>query len=47
MAAILFRTGRHREQQPRTFGELPDATVTSVADLARALDGIITLRAHG
>lgn len=44
MAAILFRTGRHRDQQPRTFDEVPDAEVTTVDGLATALDALINAR---
>lgn len=37
MRTILFRTGRHIAQQPRSVGELPDVEVTTVAQLAAAL----------
>lgn len=37
MSAILFRTGRHREQQPRCWDEAPDAVVYDVAGLEYAL----------
>lgn len=37
MRAILFRIGRHRDQQPRTWHEVPHATVDTVADLERAI----------
>ena len=29
--AVLFRTGRHRAQEPRTWEEIPDAEVHDVA----------------
>jgi putative hydrolase of the HAD superfamily len=38
MAAILFRTGRHRRQKPRRLAEMPDAIVTDVIEL----EGVIT-----
>ena len=37
MRTVLFRTGRHREQQPRWWDECPDAEVTAVEGLERAL----------
>lgn len=37
MATVLFRTGRHRRQQPRSWRELPDAEVSDVAGLRGAL----------
>jgi putative hydrolase of the HAD superfamily len=43
MAAILFRSGRHRRQKPRTPAEAPNTTVSDVLELeaaiARLLDG--------
>ena len=39
--AILFRTGRHIGQQPRTVDELPDAEVTTVQELDAALRALI------
>jgi hypothetical protein len=38
MRAILFRTGRHSDQQPRSWLELPDAEVHDVPGLEAALD---------
>jgi HAD superfamily hydrolase (TIGR01549 family) len=38
MAAILFRSGRHRRQRPRTPAEAPDAIVTDVPELEAAID---------
>jgi putative hydrolase of the HAD superfamily len=38
MYTVLFRTGRHRAQQPRSWEERPDAEVHDVAGLARAID---------
>jgi putative hydrolase of the HAD superfamily len=37
MAAILFRSGRHRRQRPRTSAEEPDAVVTDVLGLEEAV----------
>lgn len=37
MRAVLFRTGRHIAQQPRSWDEVPDVEVRSVAELATAL----------
>ena len=44
MAAVLFRTGRHRDQQPRTLDEVPDAEVSTVEGFATALDALISAR---
>jgi HAD superfamily hydrolase (TIGR01549 family) len=41
MQAVLFRTGRHRHQQPRTWEEVPDAVVEDVPALGRALFRLI------
>jgi len=40
MAAILFRTGRHAAQQPRSLAEVPDAVVATVAQLEAAIDRV-------
>jgi putative hydrolase of the HAD superfamily len=37
MAAILFRSGRHRRQKPRNEAEAPDAIVTDVPELEAAI----------
>jgi HAD superfamily hydrolase (TIGR01662 family) len=37
MAAILFRSGRHRKQRPRSIAEEPDAIVTDVPELEAAI----------
>lgn len=37
MRAVLFRTGRHIRQEPRSPDELPDAEVHNTEELARAL----------
>jgi HAD superfamily hydrolase (TIGR01549 family) len=37
MATILFRTGRHRRQRPRSAAETPDAIVTDVMELEAAI----------
>jgi putative hydrolase of the HAD superfamily len=42
MRTIRFRCGRHAMQEPRSWSELPDATVTSVDELATAIDRIAT-----
>ena len=38
MRSVLFRTGRHRVQQPRSWEERPDAEVHDVAGLERAIE---------
>ena len=45
MSTILFRTGRHIAQQPRAFTEVPDAEVTTVAQLEQTLETVLTPRA--
>lgn len=42
MGTVLFRTGRHREQQPRSWDERPDAEVTTVAALDAALSELLS-----
>lgn len=37
MATVLFRTGRHAQQQPRTWEETPDHQVETVSQLAAVL----------
>ncbi|HYM14170.1 MAG TPA: HAD family hydrolase [Dehalococcoidia bacterium] len=41
MRTILFRTGRHREQQPRSWAEAPHAEVRDVAGLRAALAAML------
>jgi len=41
MRAVLFRTGRHRNQQPRAADEVPDEEVGTVEALADALDRLM------
>jgi len=41
MGTVLFRTGRHIEQQPRSLAEVPDETVHSVEELKSALERMI------
>lgn len=36
LRTVLFRTGRHRKQQPRAADEAPDAEVSTVDALAAA-----------
>ncbi|MGD9894303.1 MAG: HAD family hydrolase [Dehalococcoidia bacterium] len=45
MRAILFRTGRHIEQQARSWREVPDAEVRDVAELTPAIDAIVDAEA--
>lgn len=39
--AVLFRTGRHIAQEPRSWLELPDAEVWDVHALSLALDDLL------
>ncbi len=41
MATVRFVTGRHAAQRPRSWLEVPDYEVDSVAALARALDELL------
>ena len=34
MTTVLFRTGRHAQQQPRTWEETPDYELETVPELA-------------
>ena len=43
MAAILFRSGRHRRQRPRTPAEAPDAVVADVLELEAAIVGLLSV----
>ena len=45
MAAIRFKTGRHRRQQPRSPVETPDADVTDVHELEEAIMRCLALLA--
>jgi len=45
MASILFRSGRHRRQRPRSPAEEPDAVVTDVLELEAAIDALLSSRA--
>ena len=38
MKTVLFRTGRHRDQRPRTWEELPEAEITDVGQLLPAIE---------
>lgn len=40
MRTVLFRTGRHASQQPRWWEDVPDAEVSDVAGLRRAIEGL-------
>jgi HAD superfamily hydrolase (TIGR01549 family) len=41
MRTVLFRTGRHAAQQPRSWDELPDAEVDDAAGLEAAIGRIV------
>ena len=41
MRAIRFVTGRHSEQQPRSWREVPDADVHSVAELDEVIHQLV------
>jgi FMN phosphatase YigB (HAD superfamily) len=41
MAAVLFRSGRHRRQRPRRAAEEPDAVVTDVPELEAAIFSLL------
>jgi putative hydrolase of the HAD superfamily len=41
MRSVLFRTGRHAAQQPRSADEVPDAEVQTVAELEIAIEAIL------
>ena len=43
MRTVLFRTGRHRGQQPRSWEERPDDEVQDVAGLERAIVRLLDL----
>jgi HAD superfamily hydrolase (TIGR01549 family) len=42
MRTVLFRTGRHQAQQPRSWKERPNAEVRSVTELEAALSVLLT-----
>jgi hypothetical protein len=46
MRTVLFRTGRHRAQQPRSWEERPDVEVHDVAGLERAIMRLLNLPEH-
>lgn len=41
MRTVLFRTGRHSRQQPRSPAEIPDAEVHDVESLKAAIDALL------
>ena len=41
MRAVLYRTGRHISQQPRSLEEVPNVEVRDVPGLAAALDSLL------
>jgi HAD superfamily hydrolase (TIGR01509 family) len=47
MTAVLFRTGRHVQQQPRTWEEVPDHEVGDVPQLAGVLRTLGLVREGG
>jgi HAD superfamily hydrolase (TIGR01509 family) len=42
MRTVLFRTGRHIEQQPRSADEVPDAEVRDAHELRTALEAMLS-----
>jgi beta-phosphoglucomutase-like phosphatase (HAD superfamily) len=44
MATILFRSGRHRRQRPRSAAEEPDAVVTDVMELEAVVIDLLSSR---
>ena len=41
MRTVLIRTGRHREQQPRSWEERPDFEVEDAAGILRAIESLL------
>ena len=41
IAAVQFRSGRHRRQRPRSPAEEPDAIVTDVRELEAAIGALL------
>ncbi|MGH2470358.1 MAG: HAD hydrolase-like protein, partial [Chloroflexota bacterium] len=41
MSTIHFRTGRHRNQRPRSWQEVPDEVVETVDELEAALRHLV------
>jgi putative hydrolase of the HAD superfamily len=41
MGTVLIRTGRHREQQPRSWDERPDAEAMDAAGILRAIETML------
>jgi hypothetical protein len=41
MKTVLFRTGRHIDQQPRAPSDVPDAEVRSAEELRSALKAML------
>ena len=41
MRTVLIRTGRHREQQPRSWDERPDFEVEDAAGILRAAEKLL------
>lgn len=45
MRTVLFRTGRHREQRPRSLAEVADVEVETVEALGEAIDALTARQA--
>ena len=43
MRTVLIRTGRHREQQPRSWDEIPDFEVEDVTGILRAVEMLLNM----
>jgi putative hydrolase of the HAD superfamily len=41
MRTVLLRTGRHREQRPRSWDDLPDAEAEDAAGILKAIEGLL------
>jgi putative hydrolase of the HAD superfamily len=42
MRTVLLRTGRHREQQPRSWDEIPDAEAEDAQGIVKAIDWLLS-----
>lgn len=47
MRTVLFRTGRHIAQKPRSVDEAPDAEARSVRELRPAIEHTLALALDG
>ena len=41
MKTVLLRTGRHQDQQPRSWDELPDAEAHDANEILRSVLGLL------